>query len=58
MNQSARDAITVPAMRAVISRGRKPTLIIKTNVDLQEEKKEQENRGRYSIIVPREGKRA
>lgn len=58
MNQSARDAVTVPAMRAVISRGRKPTKMIKMNVDLQEEKKERENRGRYSIIVPRESSKS
>lgn len=58
MNQSAKDAVTVPAMRAVISRGRKPTLKLRTNVELQEEKQAQESRGRYSIIVPREDKSA
>jgi hypothetical protein len=50
-----KNAMTVPAMPAVISRGKKPTLIFKMNVDVQEEeKKEREGRGRYSIIVPRE----
>jgi hypothetical protein len=58
MNQSARDAVTVPAMPKVISRGRKPTMMIKMNVEVQEEKKSRDDRGRYSIIVPRESKSA
>jgi len=50
-----KNAMTLPAIPAVISRGRTPTLVFKMNVEVQEEKKkESEARGRYSIIVPRE----
>lgn len=37
---------TVPAMPAAIRQGRRPTLIMKTNIELQEE----QSPGRYSII--------
>lgn len=53
MSADVRDAVTVPAMRAAIAHGRKPTLIFKMNVEVQEEKRAEENRGRYSIIPAR-----
>lgn len=63
MSDDKKTAVTVPDRPAVRTSkpppSRKQTLVIKTNIDLQEEeekKREILQRGRYSIIVPREVK--
>lgn len=50
-----KEAITVPAMPRVISRGRIPTLRDITNIEIQEKKKEATaKRGRYSFVFGRD----
>lgn len=47
--------MTVPAMPAAFKKLHRPTLIMKTFSEVREEKEqERRERGRYSIIVPRD----
>ena len=49
-----KNKMTMPAMPAAIKKIHRPTLIMKTYTEVREEKtREQRERGRYSIIVPR-----
>ncbi len=51
---SNNDKMTLPAMPAAIKKIHRPTLIMKTSIEVKEEReKEMREKGRYSIIVPR-----
>ncbi len=46
--------MTIPAMPAAIKKIHRPTLMMKTSVEVKEEREQElRERGRYSIIVPR-----
>lgn len=48
------DKMTLPAMPAAFKKTHRPTLVMKTSVEVKEEREnELRERGRYSIIVPR-----
>lgn len=44
--------MTVPAMPAAIKKIHRPTLVMRTSVEVKEER-ERKDVGRYSIVVPR-----
>ena len=47
--------MTLPAMPAAFKKNHRPTLTMKTSIENKEEKeREKRERGRYSIIVPRD----
>jgi hypothetical protein len=49
-----KDKMTMPAMPAAFKKIQRPTLVMKMPIEAKEEKaREQRERGRYSIIVPR-----
>lgn len=46
--------MTVPAMPAAIKKIHRPTLTMKTSIEVREEREqEKRNQGRYSFIMPR-----
>lgn len=44
---------TIPSIPAAIRKSHRPTLVFKTNIEVQEELRN--SAGRYSIIEPRQG---